>query len=69
MSYSLQLKGICKFTCPVERQNTKKKCDVEWPYTEVRRMALLTPEEKVDFEQKLARLASGEYCDVKHVSP
>ena len=43
-------------------------CGAEWPYTEVRRLALLTPKEMLDFEIILGRLAAQQFCDFKEVS-
>ena len=43
-------------------------CDVEWPYDEVWKMALLTPEEMENFERKMFSRAAKEYLDVKSVS-
>ncbi|KAI9543269.1 hypothetical protein NQZ68_011918 [Dissostichus eleginoides] len=40
-------------------------CDVEWPYDEVWKMALLTPEEMENFERKMFSRAAKEYFDVK----
>ncbi|XP_051285275.1 uncharacterized protein LOC127379561 isoform X2 [Dicentrarchus labrax] len=40
-------KGECRFVCGQPR------CDVEWPFEEVCKMALLSPEEKKHFEQKM----------------
>lgn len=43
-------------------------CDVEWPFDEVRKMALLTPEEMEYFEKKLFSNAAKNYLEVKEVS-
>ena len=36
-------------------------CDAEWPYEEVRKMALLTPGEVDEFEKKLFVNASSNF--------
>ncbi|XP_051285280.1 uncharacterized protein LOC127379561 isoform X6 [Dicentrarchus labrax] len=41
------VQGECRFVCGQPR------CDVEWPFEEVCKMALLSPEEKKHFEQKM----------------
>jgi hypothetical protein len=43
--------GSFKFTCPALIEG--RKCDQDWSYDEVRRLALLTQEEKLEFEAKL----------------
>ncbi len=43
-------------------------CDVEWPYEEVCKMALLTPEEMEYFEEKLFSRVTTDYLDFKLVS-
>ncbi|XP_074480710.1 E3 ubiquitin-protein ligase RNF19B-like [Sebastes fasciatus] len=53
------LPGDCKFVCG------ETGCDVEWPFEEVRKMALLTPEEIEHFEKKLFSNAAKDYLDVK----
>lgn len=45
------------------------KCDAEWSITEVKRMALLTPEEDDDFEQMIFENAANSFLEVKQVSP
>nr|XP_020444980.1 E3 ubiquitin-protein ligase ARIH2-like [Monopterus albus] len=40
-------------------------CNVEWPYEEVCKMALLTPEEMREFEIKLASNAASCYLSIK----
>lgn len=52
-------KGEYRFECG--------KCDAEWPYDEVCKMALLTPEEMEYFEKKM--FSNAKACfDVKSVS-
>ncbi|XP_037615278.1 probable E3 ubiquitin-protein ligase RNF144A-A [Sebastes umbrosus] len=51
--------GRCKFVCG------QTGCDVEWPFEEVRKMALLTPEEIEYFEKILFSNAAKDYLDVK----
>ncbi|XP_054457082.1 uncharacterized protein LOC129093189 [Anoplopoma fimbria] len=51
--------GDCKFVCG------QTDCDVEWPFEEVRKMALLTPEEVEEFEKKLFRNAAKDFLDIK----
>lgn len=43
-------------------------CNVEWPFDEVRKMALLTPKEMEYFEKKLFSNAAKNYLEVKEVS-
>lgn len=45
-----------------------QKCEEEWSYQEVRRLAVLTTEEMQHFEETIARLAAVEYCEFKTVS-
>ncbi|XP_041840368.1 E3 ubiquitin-protein ligase RNF19A-like [Melanotaenia boesemani] len=52
-------KGESKFVCG------QYGCDAEWPYVEVRKMALLTPEEREYFEKTMALNAMKVYFDVK----
>lgn len=54
--------GECRFVCG------QTHCDVEWPFKEVCKMALLTPEEIKDFEKKMFRNSAKNYFDVKSVS-
>uniref|UniRef100_A0A8C6K7E9 RING-type domain-containing protein n=1 Tax=Nothobranchius furzeri TaxID=105023 RepID=A0A8C6K7E9_NOTFU len=51
--------GECKLVCG------QFNCNVEWPYEEVRKMALLTPEEKEYFEKIMAHNAVKNYFDSK----
>ncbi|KAL6118511.1 uncharacterized protein ACO6RY_03299 [Pungitius sinensis] len=62
------------FRCPALKEGTPKKCDAVctskkcgavWSYQEVRRLALLTPEEIQYFEENIARLAAAQYCEFK----
>ncbi|XP_043923887.1 uncharacterized protein LOC122798825 [Protopterus annectens] len=54
-----------KFHCPALKDGTNEKCGKEWPYQEVRKLALLTDKEQHDFEEHLAALAAAEYCEFK----
>ncbi|XP_043923880.1 uncharacterized protein DDB_G0292642-like [Protopterus annectens] len=54
-----------KFHCPAVKDGTNEKCGKEWPYQEVRKLAVLTDEEQQDFEERLAALAAAEYCEFK----
>ena len=51
-------KGETRFKCG------QTGCDVEWSFEEVRKMALLTPEEMKEFEKKMFNNSK----DVKSVS-
>ena len=51
---------MCRFVCG--------KCDGEWSFEEVSKMALLTPEEVEEFEKKLFINAARDLLDVKEVS-
>ncbi|KAE8279241.1 hypothetical protein D5F01_LYC22827 [Larimichthys crocea] len=51
--------GDCKFVCG------QTNCDVEWPFEEVCKMALLSPEEIEYFEKKMFANAAKDYMDVK----
>ena len=44
------------------------KCDVEWSFEEVRKMALLTPEEVKEFEDKMFRNAAKQHLGIREVS-
>lgn len=66
MSFIFQ--GQYKFKCPTLKDGTSQKCDAVWSYTEVRRLAVLTPEEMQYFEESIACLAAAEYCEFKKVS-
>lgn len=48
--------GRTNFTCPV------KDCNQEWSYDEVRRVALLTQDERLDFETKLYNNFANSGC-------
>ncbi|XP_037832522.1 uncharacterized protein DDB_G0292642 isoform X2 [Kryptolebias marmoratus] len=56
--------GNYKFRCPALLEGTKQ-CNKEWSYQEVRRLADLNVEEMQHFEEMMARLALGEYCEVQ----
>lgn len=45
---NISLKGESRFVCG------QSGCNNEWPYSEVCKMALLTPEEKKNFEKNMA---------------
>ncbi|XP_031707251.1 probable E3 ubiquitin-protein ligase ARI5 [Anarrhichthys ocellatus] len=62
---SLLDQGQYKFKCPALMVDTLHKCDEDWSYQEVRRLAVLTPEEMQYFEENIARLAATEYCEFK----
>lgn len=63
---SLVDQGQFKFKCPALKEGTtNKKCNQEWPYQEVRRLAVLTAEEMEYFEENLARLAAATYFEYK----
>ncbi|KAM3875649.1 uncharacterized protein ACN63O_018513 [Diretmus argenteus] len=62
---SLLDQGQYKFKCPALKDGTLDKCNEVWPYTEVRRLAVLTTEEMQHFEESLARLAAAEFCEFK----
>ncbi|XP_062849644.1 uncharacterized protein si:ch211-212k18.15 [Trichomycterus rosablanca] len=56
-------KGQYKFLCPALKDGTTQRCGAEWPYMEVRKIALLTDEEQNHFEETMARLAAAKYCE------
>lgn len=62
---SLLDQGQYKFKCPALKKGTLQKCEAEWSYQEVRRLAVLTHEEMQYFEESIARLAATEYCEFK----
>ncbi|XP_026122540.1 uncharacterized protein DDB_G0292642-like isoform X1 [Carassius auratus] len=62
---SLLDQGQHKFLCPALQEGTLQKCNAEWPYVEVRRLAVLTQEEQSHFEEMMAVLAAAEYCEHK----
>ncbi|XP_070786185.1 uncharacterized protein [Enoplosus armatus] len=51
--------GESRFVCG------QPDCDVEWPYEEVRKMALLTSRESAHFEMKLFNNFAKDYSNVK----
>lgn len=57
---NVSIKGESRFVCG--------SCTAEWPYEEVRKMALLTPEEMEYFETKMASNTAMKYFDTKLVS-
>ncbi|XP_067898177.1 uncharacterized protein si:ch211-212k18.15 [Heterodontus francisci] len=62
---SLLDQGQYKFFCPALKEETTNKCGQEWPYHEVRKLAVLTTEEQQYFEETVAVLAAAEYCEYK----
>lgn len=54
--------------CPGKKSGTNNVCGAEWPYMEVRRIALLTEEEQKHFEETMAKLAANEKCEYYPVS-
>uniref|UniRef100_A0A1A7W657 RING-type domain-containing protein n=1 Tax=Iconisemion striatum TaxID=60296 RepID=A0A1A7W657_9TELE len=54
--------GQYKFRCPVLKDGIQR-CNAEWSYKEVRRLADLTVEEMQHFEKNIAHMASAEFCD------
>ena len=67
LSCVLPPQGQYTFNCPALTVGTVP-CGAVWDYTEVRRLALLTEEEMLDFEMTLGRLAAAQFCDFKAVS-
>lgn len=61
---SLLDQGQYKFYCPAITQGTEK-CSAEWPYLEVRKLAVLSDSEQAHFEENMALLAAIEYCEFK----
>ncbi|XP_059845575.1 uncharacterized protein DDB_G0292642-like isoform X2 [Hypanus sabinus] len=57
--------GHFKFYCPAIIDGINKGCGKEWSYMEVCRHALLSVEERQDFEEKLATLAASSYYEYK----
>lgn len=52
---SILTEGKWRFTCPyVSQDQPPKHCNSEWDYLDVRRLAVLTEEEKAEFEEKIA---------------
>ncbi|XP_075884461.1 E3 ubiquitin-protein ligase DDB_G0292642 isoform X2 [Nelusetta ayraudi] len=62
---SLLDQGQYRFLCPALKDGTVTKCNAMWPYAEVRRLAVLTPQEMQHFEEKMAPLAAARYCEFK----
>ncbi|KAM7002410.1 uncharacterized protein LKV04_003685 [Tautogolabrus adspersus] len=62
---SLLDQGQYKFKCGALKDGTLFKCDALWSYEEVRRLAVLTAEEMLYFEENIARMAATEYCEFK----
>jgi len=47
--------GKWRFFCPhISQDQPPKHCNTEWDYLDVRRLAVLTDEEKEEFEDKIA---------------
>ncbi|XP_062901001.1 uncharacterized protein LOC134344827 [Mobula hypostoma] len=64
---SLLDRGQYKFYCPALKDDGQA-CGQEWPYHEVRKLAVLTREEQLHFEETVAVLAAAEYCEYKSCS-
>ncbi|KAG7462165.1 hypothetical protein MATL_G00199540 [Megalops atlanticus] len=62
---SLLDQGQHRFYCPALKEGTTQKCEAEWTYQEVRKLALLNTQEQQYFEETLAALAAAEYCEFK----
>lgn len=62
---SLLDQGQYRFVCPALKDGMLHKCGEVWSYQEVRRLALLTKEERAYFEENIALLAATEYCELK----
>ncbi|CAL8327577.1 unnamed protein product [Lota lota] len=60
----LLAQGQYTFKCPA-LQPGGTRCDAEWSYREIRRLALLTVEEMEHFEKELAHLAVANTLDIK----
>lgn len=65
---SFIFQGQYRFKCPALIKGTLQRCDKEWPYQEVRRLAVLTAKEMQHFEESIALLSAIEYCEYKTVS-
>ncbi|KAK2906484.1 hypothetical protein Q8A67_005469 [Cirrhinus molitorella] len=61
---SLLDQGQYKFSCPAITHGTEK-CNAEWPYLEVRKLAVLSDSEQAHFEENMALMAASEYCEFK----
>ncbi|XP_034532870.1 uncharacterized protein LOC117807632 [Notolabrus celidotus] len=57
--------GKYKFRCPAVDEATNRVCNKLWSYQEVRRLADLTVEEMVYFEETMARLVAADYLEIK----
>lgn len=64
---SLLDQGQYKFHCPAITHGTEK-CNAEWEYLEVRKLAVLSDEEQAHFEENMALLAASEYFEFKTCS-
>ncbi|XP_063048609.1 uncharacterized protein DDB_G0292642 [Engraulis encrasicolus] len=62
---SLLDQGQYKFTCPALEEGTLQRCGAEWPYTEIRRLAVLNAQEQAHFEETMVMLAVAEHCEYK----
>ncbi|XP_023692247.2 potential E3 ubiquitin-protein ligase ariadne-2-like [Paramormyrops kingsleyae] len=62
---SLLDQGQYKFTCPALKDGSNQTCGKEWPYVEVRKMALLTDSEQRHFEETMAALAAANFHEYK----
>ena len=57
--------GKYEFYCPAIIDGKFKKCNKNWPYTEIRRLALLNEAETTNFEKKLSENAATSFVDYK----
>ncbi|KAG9330665.1 hypothetical protein JZ751_022525 [Albula glossodonta] len=62
---SLLDQGQYVFRCPALKDGTVQKCEAQWSYQEVRKLAVLTAAEQQHFEETMAALAAAEYCEFK----
>uniref|UniRef100_A0AAQ4RBB9 RING-type domain-containing protein n=1 Tax=Gasterosteus aculeatus aculeatus TaxID=481459 RepID=A0AAQ4RBB9_GASAC len=58
-AFDFSIRGGYKFVCG------QTDCDVEWPFEEVQKMALLTPEEIEEFDQKIFQNVASNFLDIK----
>ena len=68
LSCVLHPQGLYKFKCPALNKYGTPACNAEWEYTEVRRLAALTPEEMLKFERMMENRAAKKFCNYKAVS-
>ncbi len=60
MSSGVEFQGQTEFRCPL--------CRKTWPYDEVRKLAKLTLEEQLSFEEKLGTNTAKKIVDFRDVS-